>query len=325
MTADAVMGKLRFFLDRTAVLFLGVAVGIAIGLAFAPGLIATPPPVEPATKPAPPPPNPAATGTSAVPILPIAGTQECAVRFAPSLTRAVTEARPVRIGVLGDSFGEGIWSALYNQLPKKAGYEVLRYSQQSTGFTRYASLNLEDRLTEQLGQGPIDIAVISFGANDTQGVYANGHGAALLSPAWQAEIGARITRYVTRLRREGAQVYWVGLPEMREGRYNGDIQGLNAFYAGLMAQLDVPFIETRSRSVDARGAYAAYLPDPATGAPRLMRANDGIHMTFGGYKHLTEPLVARIIDHVAAARRDAAKANPAPVTAAVTAPTTAAP
>jgi hypothetical protein len=93
---------------------------------------------------------------------------------------------------------------------------------------------------------------------------------------------------------------------MREGRYNGDIQGLNAFYARLMARLDVPFIETRSRSVDANGAYAAYLPDPVTGAPRPMRANDGVHMTFGGYKHLTEPLVARIIGHVAAARRDAA-------------------
>lgn len=298
MTADAVTGKMGFLLDRTVVLFLGVAVGIAIGLAFASGFSA---PAVPAASAALLP-----AGVATRPLLAIVGTQECALRYAPSLTSAVTEGRPIRIAVLGDSFGEGIWSALFNQLPKKAGFDVVRYSQLSTGFTRYASLNLEDRLAEQLGQGPIDIAVISFGANDTQGVYANGHGASLLSPAWQAEIGARITRYVTRLRRQGAQVYWVGLPEMRAARFNDDIQGLNAFYARLMARLDVPFIETRSRSVDASGAYAAYLPDPVTGAPRPMRANDGVHMTFGGYKHLTEPLVARIIGHVAAARRDAA-------------------
>lgn len=305
MTADAVTGKMGFLLDRTAVLFLGVAVGVAIGLAFASGTLmpAAPAPATAASTALITAAPPASVATP--PLLPIAATKECALRYAPSLTRALTDGRPIRIAVLGDSFGDGLWSALFDQLPKKAGFDVLHYSQQSTGFTRYASLNLEDRLAEQLGEGPIDIAVISFGANDTKGVYANGHGASLLSPAWQAEIGARITRYVTRLRRDGAQVYWVGLPEMRAARFNGDIQGLNDFYAGLMARLDVPFIETRSRSVDASGAYAAYLPDQVTGAPRLMRANDGVHMSMGGYKHLTEPLAARIIDHVAAARREA--------------------
>jgi hypothetical protein len=311
MTTDGGTGKAWWLLDRTAVLFLGVAVGIAIGLAFAPGLqgpaTASRPPANPAA--------PALTTSGTALAMPLTSTQECAVRYAPALTRALTAGRPVRIAVLGDSFGDGLWSALYNQLPQKAGFEVLRYSQQSTGFTRYASLNLEDRLAERLAEGPIDIAVISFGANDTQGVYANGHGAALLTPAWQAEIGARITRYVARLREQGAQVYWVGLPVMRDPRYNGDIEGLNGFYAGLMAKLDVPFIETRSRSVDAAGAYAAYLPDPATGAPRLIRANDGVHMSMGGYKRLTAPLADRIIAHVEAARREIARTS-APVLAA---------
>ena len=311
MTADGDTGKAWWLLDRTALLFLGVAVGIAIGLAFARDLQAlgdTGPPAATSTgllPEAPGAPMSPAVGTPLA--MPLTSTQECAVRYAPSLTRALTEGRPIRVGVMGDSFGEGIWSALYNQLPKKAGFDVLRHSQQSTGFTRYASLNLEDRLAEQLAEGPIDIAVISFGANDVQGVYANGRGAALLTPAWQAEIGARITRYVTRLREQGAQVYWIGLPIMREARYNSDIEGLNIFYADLMAKLDVPFIETRSRSVDTAGAYATYLPDPVTGAPKLMRANDGVHMSMGGYKRLTAPFADRIVAHVEAARRAVAQ------------------
>jgi hypothetical protein len=315
MTADGATGKVWWLLDRTAVLFLGVAVGIAIGLAFAPDVQGPATVSIRAATPAQPPVTPASPATNTPLALPLTSIQECAVRYAPALTRALTEGRPVRIAVLGDSFGDGLWSALYNQLPQKAGFEVLRYSQQSTGFTRYASLNLEDRLAERLAEGPIDIAVISFGANDTQGIYANGRGAALLTPAWQAEIGARITRYVARLRTQGAQVYWIGLPIMREARYNGDIEGLNSFYAELMGKLDVPFIETRSRSVDAAGAYTAYLPDPATGAPRLIRANDGVHMTYGGYKRLTAPLADRIVVHVAAARRDIARTSP-PVAAA---------
>ena len=308
MTTDGGTRKAWWILDRTAVLFLGVGVGIAIGMAVAPGLqgpaTAARPPGNPAAPGTEPPATPTSISTGNVLALPLTSTQECAVRYAPSLARALTEGRPVRIAVLGDSFGDGLWSALYDQLPAKAGFEVLRYSQQSTGFTRYASLNLEDRLVERLAEGPIDVAVVSFGANDTQGIYADGHGAALLTPAWQAEIGARITRYVARLRAQGAQVYWVGLPVMREPHYNDDIEGLNAFYAGLMAKLDVPFIETRSRSVDAGGHYAAYLPDPATGAPRLIRANDGVHMSMGGYKRLTAPLADRIVAHVGTARRE---------------------
>jgi hypothetical protein len=273
-------------IDRTAVLFCGVAAGVAIGLAFAPqlqGWMADGPPVTVA----------AAAPAQAVDATGLPQAVAAAADVPAGLSRAVAEKRAFRIGVFGDSFGDGLWAALYNQLPRREAFQVLRHSEQATGFTRYAQNNLEDRLAGILAEGPVDVAVISFGANDTQGIYVNGKVAPLLSARWKAEIAARITRYVKALQAQGASVVWVGLPVMRDPKYDAQVQGLNAFYAGLMAELDVPFIDTRSAAADEQGRYASHLPGKG-GVPWLVRAGDGIHMSMKGYRLLTDSLATRL-------------------------------
>jgi hypothetical protein len=281
-------------IDRTAVLFCGVAAGVAIGLAFAPqlqGWMAEGPPVVVAD----------ALPAQAVDAQGLPNAVASATKVPPGLARAVAEKRPFRIGVFGDSFGDGLWAALYNQLPRREAFQVLRFAEQSTGFTRYRQKNLEDALAAQLADGPVDVAVISFGANDTQGVFVGSKVAPLLSAAWQAEIGARITRYVKALQAQGASVVWVGLPVMRDPKYDAQVQGLNAFYARLMAQLDVPYIDTRGAAADSDGRYASHLPGK-DGVPWLVRAGDGVHMSMKGYRLLTGGLATRLRDWGAAAR-----------------------
>ncbi len=280
-----------FLLDRTAVLFCGVAAGVAIGIAYAPminGWLGETPAVPAAALP------PPAAGLPAA----VAGDADAPA----ALRRAVAAKRSFRIGVFGDSFGDGLWAALYHQLPRREAFQVLRYAQQATGFTRYRQLDLEAELERRLQEGPVDVAVISFGANDVQGVVAGGKVAAFLSPRWKAEIGARITRYVKRLRGQGAEVFWVGLPQMRDAGFDGQVQALNAFHAGLMAELGVPFIDTRAAAAGPDGRYASHLINPATGTPWLVRAGDGIHMSMKGYRLLTEQVAARVRAWGAAAR-----------------------
>jgi hypothetical protein len=322
------MKAARLLFDRTAVLFLGVAAGVAIGYAFgvrqqvepaaftdgaAPQLPVadggTAPddrislggkPVPTATRPA------TADLVAGPPVVPETRPIQ------PDIINAITAGRPVRVGVFGDSFGDGVWSALYNQLSRKSGYQVLKYSQQATGFTRYRTLNLEDHDRSRLAGAPVDVAVISFGANDMMGVASGGHVYALLTPNWQAEIGKRVTAYVAMLRAQGAIVYWVGLPRMRDAAYDADTARMNGFYRQLMGQLGVPFIETVPSSVDADGHYAAYLSDPASGKQMLMRANDGIHMSVNGYIRITRGLAGRIKSYVDKARQAAGKGDEVP-------------
>lgn len=323
----------RTLLDRTAVLFLGVAAGVAIGYAFgrsegggeqaalAPPSVQAPAPgvqanAGPAAQNAPTAPSSPSTPSARPQAAP--PERDFAAPFSPRLLSTVAQGRRVRVGVFGDSYGDGIWSALYRELPAKRNYEVVKLSQQSTGFTRYGSLNLENHLREQLAGAPVDIAVISFGANDTQGVMHGGHAARLLSPEWQQVIGDRVAGFVRILREQGAMVYWVGLPKMRKPSYDADITGMNAFYAAKMRELGVPWIDTLPLSVGPDGEFELYLPDGPSQERKLMRANDGIHMSMAGYVRITRGLTQRIEAYVAAARRQAGVAAPAEPRAAAT-------
>ena len=310
--------------DRTAVLFLGVAAGVAIGYAFGvrqqvevPVVVGGTDVVIPRSgdKGAPAGGQPSPTAPGALPEQPV---QAETRPIQPGIINAIAAGRPIRVGVFGDSFGDGIWSALYHQLSRKTGYQVVKYSQQATGFTRYKTLNLEEHDRARLAAAPVDVAVISFGANDMMGVADGGHVYALLTPNWKAAIARRVSAYVAMLRAQGAIVYWVGLPKMREAAYDADVVQMNIFYRNLMSQLGVPFIETAPYSIDGDGRYAAYLPDPTTGKPMLMRANDGIHMSMNGYIRITRGLAGRIRSYVDQARAQAGGgAPPPPVVAAV--------
>jgi hypothetical protein len=313
------LGRLAFLADRTAVLFIGIAVGVTIALAFL---------AKEAAPPAPPAPGPTianSSGPAAPGAPPIAGATtgaatcagdptavDCVGPITPRLLETVKTGGVVNVGVFGDSFGEGIWAALYWTLPKSDHYQIFKFAERSTGFTRYQSLNLEDKATSDIAGQPIDIAVINFGANDTQGIIDDGHVYALLSPGWKTAYGARVARFVGLLRKEGAMVYWVGLPKMRSPQFDSQIVAMNEFYRQEMASLGVPFFPTEALSVDDTGQFNIYLPDPKTHKEEVMRANDGIHMSIPGYERISAALVDRIKAYVARARQTAGVPPPAP-------------
>jgi hypothetical protein len=278
-------------LDRTMVLFIGLAAGALVTLSFFGGAASVSQQAQ-ASIPAP----PAA----------VALNRRTSDPPAPRLAAAIAQRRPVEIGVFGDSFGDGIWAGVYNQLRRDPGYDVRQLSERSTGFTRYRSLNLLDDIRGKLDRQPVDIAIVSFGANDTQGIFDAGHGNAYMSEGWQRIVTERVTRVVGLLRERGAMVYWVGLPKMRDPAFDADIQQMNRFYTARMAALEVPYIETLPLSVDADGQYAPYLPDEPGAERRMARANDGIHMTIPGYIYLTRGLTERIRNSVAEATHAAA-------------------
>ena len=286
---------LRMLLDRTAVLLLGTAVGAAIGWAFQAGSEASAAAVPPA-RPAPD--RQATSPTQAEDTL----VRQYAVPF-QQLVKTVAAGNRIRIGVFGDSFGDGVWWGLAQQLPGKAGFEVVKFSQPATGFTRYKSLNLETHATEQLGDAPLDIAIISFGANDAQGIITpEGKYAKFMGPLWQQEVGGRLDRYVALMRRHHAMVYWVGLPRIGKEALDADVMAINDFYATRMGKLGVPFIDTRPVASDAQGNFATYLNDPKSGKRTLIRAADGVHMSMTGYIWITRDLAGRIRSYADAAR-----------------------
>ena len=148
---------------------------------------------------------------------------------------------------------------------------------------------------------PVDIAVISYGANDTQGIFLDGHGYAFMTDGWQRIVTERVTAIVNLMRQRGIQVYWVGLPKMREAQFDTDIRAMNAFYVSRMQALGVPYIETATLSTGPDGQFAGYLTDPRSHERFNARTNDGIHMTIPGYILVMRQLTDRIRRSVAQA------------------------
>jgi len=119
--------KAAFVLDRTAVLFIGLAAGAVVTMSFFPS--AAPGGQAQASTPVPAP--VAAANAAAAPL-----NRRAADPLTPRLAEALREGRPIRIGVYGDSFGDGVWAGLYNILRRDPGFEVRQYSERATGFTR---------------------------------------------------------------------------------------------------------------------------------------------------------------------------------------------
>ncbi|NBB53228.1 DUF459 domain-containing protein [Rhizobium sp. CRIBSB] len=218
----------------------------------------------------------------------------------------------LRIGVFGDSMADGLWAGLYRDLRGLDGVSVTKFSEVSTGLSRYDYVDIQAKTTRQIDEQAVDVAVILFGTNDAQGISIDGQVHAFGTEGWKAAYARRVDNLVALLRERGATVYWVGLPRMKRADFDDRMALINGVVEARMRALGVPYLESVSLTSNADGDYEAYL-SAADGRRQLMRANDGIHMSMAGYLRMSAPVADRI-------KRDAGLdqpvARPAPTPAA---------
>jgi hypothetical protein len=209
----------------------------------------------------------------------------------------------LRIGVFGDSMADGLYAGLYRDLHGQPNVTVTKFSQVSTGLSRYDYVDIAAKTRGQLDAEPVDVAVILFGTNDAQGIELDGQIHAFGTDGWKAAYAKRVDDLVALLRSRDVAVYWVGLPRMKRESFDGRMALINGVVEARMQALGVPYIETTALTSNGEGGYEAYLPNGA-GKRTLMRANDGIHMSMAGYLRMSAPVAERL-------KRDAGLLNPA--------------
>lgn len=216
---------------------------------------------------------------------------------------------PLRIGVFGDSMADGLYAGLYRDLQDQPNVSVTKFSQVSTGLSRYDYVNIEARTRSQLDAQPVDVAVMLFGTNDAQGIDTGGVVHMFGTDGWKAAYAKRIDGLVALLRSRDVAVYWVGLPRMKRDSFDGRMMLINSVVEARMRALGVPYIETVGLTSNDDGGYEAYLPN-SSGRRVLMRAGDGIHMSMAGYLRMSAPIAERL-------KRDAGLDRPRAAAAAV--------
>ena len=240
-----------------------------------------------------------------IPVAPVAAVAPALPAVTPLSVRAARG--PLRIGVFGDSMADGLYAGLYRDLQHTPNVTVSKFSQVSTGLSRYDYVDIQAKTRGQLDAQPIDVAVILFGTNDAQGIETDGQIHPFGSDGWKAAYAKRVDDLVALLRSRDVAVYWVGLPRMKRDTFEARMALINGVVEARMKALGVPYIETTALTSNGDGGYEAYLPTDS-GRRTLMRANDGIHMSMAGYLRLSAPVSARL-------KRDAGLDRPVAQTA----------
>lgn len=197
------------------------------------------------------------------------------------------------IGVFGDSMADGLWAALYRDLGDLDGVDVVKFSEVSTGLSRYDYVDIQAKSTRQLAERPVDVAIILFGTNDAQAIVIDGQIHPFGSEGWKAAYARRVDNLIELMRSRGAEVYWVGLPRMKSSGFDGRMAIINDVVEARMTALGVPWFDTVALTSNEAGGYEAYLSDDQ-GRRRLMRAGDGIHMSMSGYLRMADPVADRL-------------------------------
>ncbi len=291
------MGRLRAGINAVTA---ALVVGVLIGLALTPdgrGWLRRPTLMLGGAANASASPPPTTVSPAALPAAPAAP--------APVLTPLATRAASghLRIGVFGDSMADGLWTGLYREMRDQPGVTVTKFSEVSTGLSRYDYVDIQAKTARQIAEQPVDVAVILFGTNDAQGISIDGEIHDFGTDGWKAAYAKRVDDLVAMLRSQNVAVYWVGLPTMKRASFDARMTLINQVVSARMQALGVPWLETESITRNDEGEYDAYLPETGTGRRRLMRANDGIHMSMAGYLRITEPVAARL-------KRDAGLTGP---------------
>ncbi len=213
------------------------------------------------------------------------------------------------IGVFGDSMADGLWAALYRDLGDLDGVDVVKFSEVSTGLSRYDYVDIQAKSTRQLAEQPVDVAIVLFGTNDAQAIVIDGQIHPFGSDGWKAAYAQRVDNLVGLMRSRGAEVYWVGLPRMKSSGFDGRMTIINDVVEARMTALGVPYFDTVALTSNEAGGYEAYLSDE-DGRRRLMRAGDGIHMSMSGYLRMADPVADRLKVDLGVAEAEAATATP---------------
>ncbi len=186
--------------------------------------------------------------------------------------------RPVRLLEIGDSLGEDLGYGLVDLLGRDRGVELFTKAVGDTGLSNAAYYNWPAQLGQELAAERPQVVVVFLGANDVQGLVANGRAYAFDSAGWRRAYAQRVAEMVAEVQRWHARLLWVGMPIMASAQFSKDMTTLNAFYrAATRRRRGVAFLPTWKLFSNAAGQYAQYLPGP-NGGLVAMRGPDGIHI-----------------------------------------------
>jgi len=191
----------------------------------------------------------------------------------------------------------GLADGLAGIMTEEKGFQVQRMSRTNSGIVRKDYYDWAAETAKAIEGQRIDVAIWMIGINDRQSIRLDGQSYEPKTPRWTEIYQSRVDELIKILQKQGAAVYWTGLPIMRANRYSQDIAFLNNTVRERAGLTGAPFIDVWDAFATAEGEYSKDGPD-LSGQRRTMRAADGIHMTNAGNAklgHFVDQVIGRDI------------------------------
>jgi hypothetical protein len=207
-----------------------------------------------------------------------------------------------RIAFAGDSIVDNYWEGVLRVVSAdpclKTSIELGRFARNGTGLTRGDKLFWPREVRRIADAFKPDLFVLSVGLNDRQFIVdGNGARTAWGAPEWTDKYRSLIVEFLKGAAASKAGVLIVGLPVVRDGTENSDLQAKNKMFAEAVAAVGAPnmrYIEPWRLKQDGADAFASYGPD-RNGRTVQIRTTDGGHFTVAGEDLVAAYLYPKIV------------------------------
>ncbi|HOF01550.1 MAG TPA: DUF459 domain-containing protein [Spirochaetota bacterium] len=199
----------------------------------------------------------------------------------------------LKILLLGDSMMKEAFSSMINaSLANNNSIYTYTLANYSSGLSRPDFFNWPLETEKLLSEYRFDLAICILGMNDAQDIEENGIKYFVNSENWNNIYRERAEKFVSLLSENITKVYWLGVPIMRDDRYNKRMLKLNQIFSDVCKNFaNVKFFDISQKLSDA-GRYTDYLK--IDGVLVKIRLSDGKHVTYEGAKIITQDLIRNI-------------------------------
>jgi hypothetical protein len=198
-------------------------------------------------------------------------------------TSTATRSAPLRVYVAGDSAAEPLGYEIQRLSAREGQIAAIVDFKVSSGLANPSYFDWPARLERAVAaRPPPEVVVLFLGGNDHLQMRGPKGMVQPEQPAWVEEYMRRAGEMMDLAGRAGAQVYWVGMPVVRDRGRNGSVAAINAALVAAAAERPwVHVLDVAPLFGDVERDYSAFRPDK-TGELTKVRQDDGIHLTNTG-------------------------------------------
>jgi len=197
---------------------------------------------------------------------------------------------PLRVWVGGDSLGEYVGSRLLYKVANPSVTAVELEFEISTGLARPDYFDWPGRLSEvMVREDRPQVVVFMAGGNDDQDMSRDGGRLVLLSEDWLTEYRQRTATMMDIAAYPDAQLIWVNLPPMKDGKRQEMASAVNQILSEEAALRSwVTVVDIVPMFTGPSGGFEQFLVRTGSERTTKARANDGVHITASASQWVAE-------------------------------------